>query len=139
MQMLKLLETLPEIESYYIGHGDGPGEVAKPIYTINTVMKDESEQAESNNVTAAFCHSVEIGNSDDIFKVLRIKDSLKRDCPFLRTLFTLSFVGTGNLQVATLTREAKILHKSSPLILSHMHKAIFFLVKHRKISHKIGK
>lgn len=79
MQMLKLLESLPEIENYYIGHGDGPGEVAKPIYTINTVMRDESEQAESNNVTAAFCHSVEIGNSDDIFKVLRIKDSLKRD------------------------------------------------------------
>ena len=79
MQMLKLLESLPEIESYFMGEGNEPGLVAIPYNTLRTVMREESEQTESNNTIIAVSHNIKIGSSNDIFKVLRIKDSFKRD------------------------------------------------------------
>ena len=74
LQMLKKIEALPDVESYYIGAGDAPGLTAKRVNTNYAIRSDEAEGVENRNAVTPVCISMETEKSD-IFKVLRIQDS----------------------------------------------------------------
>ena len=73
-QMLKRIEALPDVESYYIGLGDAPGLTTKRVNTSYAIRTEETEGVENRTVMVPLCISMETEKSD-IFKVLRIKDS----------------------------------------------------------------